>query len=223
MEGSIGQGGRQIMFDTRADITMPTMGAGQSLTVEADVVVPAEEETYLRIRRADGSMLFLPGIGLLPTELVGKWFSVGTPGEGDGIVVTPDPSLLTLQTQAVRVTNDRSYEDIDERSCYVYDVELDREAAFLFLKRVAEERDQPFDDKAAEDFLRSIEAVGTIWIDSESLVVRRIEWQIDSVGEAPEMHADISLHLSKHNEPVAILPPTGAVDLPSMTGSTLLF
>lgn len=210
--GTLADGGKRLSFGIDAEMTMGAERPAQTVEVIADVIVAGENETYVKLSKVDGSVLLLPGVGLVPEELLDRWLSLGSGSASGSDALTPDPSLIALQTQTITVTKDRSYEEIDGHRCYAYDVTLDPAKTMAFLERIATERGETFDRGAAETFIASYEARGTIWIDAATSVIRRITWIIDSApGSARPMDASFTLHLHKHNEPVEITPPTGAV------------
>ncbi len=210
--GSLAEAGRQLSFALDGTITTETEGFDQTVSIGADVTVAGEGEAYVRLRRADGGILMLPGVGLVPQELLGRWFRTGgTTASGSGL--TPDPGLIAMQTQVLTVTKDRSYEDVDGERCYAYDVILDRTKLLAFLERVARERGDPFEREQAIALLDAYDAEGTIWIDASTSVIRRVSWKFVSVGDAPHTRATLTLRFKNHNEPVTIVPPADASSL----------
>lgn len=209
LQGVLADAGRQLSFTADGTLSMKTDGLDQIVTVAGDVVVAGENEAYVRLRRADGGVLLLPGIGLVPEELLGRWYrTADTPSPTAAI--TSDPAFIAMQTRVLDVLEDRSYEEIDGERCYVYDVTIDREKMMAFLEQVALQRKEPFDRDAAVRMLDSYEATGTIWIDTSTAVVRRVRWLFKPIDEQEHGHMSLDIHISKHNEPVKIVPPTGA-------------
>ena len=212
--GTLADAGKQLAFTVDADMTMEQeAGVDQTVSVTGDVMVAGENETYLRISSVEGSVLFLPGVGIVPEEMLDTWFSLGGASATGSVSVTQDPSFIALQTQALAVIADRSYEEVDGKRCYAYDVTLDPEKTVTFLERIAQQKGEPFDRQAAASFISSYDVKGTIWIDAATDVIRRITWNIESMGEGPRVNASFSLHLTKHNEPVTITPPADAVPM----------
>lgn len=207
--GTMADGGRQLSFNMSGDLTLPADGPDQTVSIDADVIVADENETYLRIDRMEGSVLMLPGIGLLPADMQHRWFSMVT--QSGSSTVTPDPSFLELQTEALVVEADRSFQDIDGHECYVYDVALDPAKLLAFFERTAKERQQPFKREEAQEFIESIEAHGTVWIDAESSVLRSISWRLKNAPGHPEMSASFTVTFDNHDLPVEISPPADAV------------
>lgn len=213
-EGMLADAGRQLSFSFEGDVTMAADGLDQTVSVAGDIVVADEQETYLRIDRVDGSVLMLPGIGLVPTDMLDAWYLVGSGSGTSSMGVTPDPSFLAMQTQTLTVTKDRSYEELDGRDCYAYDVELDPAKMLSFLERTARDRGETFDRAEAETFLASFVATGTLWIDAETFVLRRITWNLENASGSPDMSGFFTLHFTDHDEPVEISPPADAVPFP---------
>lgn len=219
LDGNVAAGGQQVQFSVDGSMTMPTGGFDQTVSLNADVLVAGEDEVYIRFGSIEGNVLFLPGVGLVSPDMLDKWFSIGTAAAGEKI--TPDPSLLTMQTQVLKVLSDRSYEEVDGHKCFTYDVAIDTEKMLSYLERIALEQGKPFERESARTFLEKFNTKGTIWIDEESSVIRRISWVFES-KEEPRTGFSFSIRLSKHNEPVVIAPPTDAVPFPSsFTGATL--
>lgn len=223
-QGVLAEGGRQMSFSFDADVTSQEDGVDTTVSAAGDVVVAGENEAYIRLSRLDGSIPFLPGIGLVSEEALDTWFLSGSTSSG-AVAVSPDPSFIALQTRILTVTQDKSYEEIDGRDCYAYDVEIDQRKAVEFLEDTARQRGEPFDRTAAETFVASYVARGTMWIDAETSVIRQIAWSFESAPGTGDMSASLTLHLGKHDEPVEITPPSAysplsdllpAVSLPAL-------
>ncbi len=218
--GTMADGGRQLSFNLSGDMTMPADGPDQTVSIDADVIVADENETYLRVDKMEGSVLMLPGIGLIPAEMKHTWFSMITASGSTS--VTPDPSLLELQTETLSVERDRSFQDVGGHDCYVYDVTLDPAKFLAFLERTAEERKQPFKREEAQAFIDSIDAHGTVWIDAETSVIRSISWQLKNTPGHDDMSASFTLTFADHDVPVEIAPPADAVPLTDAMADTPL-
>ncbi len=210
--GVLGEGGRQLSFSFDADITTRNEGADQTVEAGGDIIVTGENESYMRITRADGSVLFLPGIGLVPEDMLNRWFALGGTSSG-AAAVTPDPSFIAMQTHALRVLRDRSYEKVDGFRCYAYDVTIDAPKLVEFLETTAKQREEPFDRPSAQALIDAYDAEGTVWIDESSSVIRRISWTFTGKDSSTHSRASLSLHLQDHNLPVKIAPPIGAVPM----------
>lgn len=220
MRGDMADGGRQLSFNLTGDMTMPADGPDQTVSVDADVIVADENETYLRIDRMEGSVLMLPGIGLIPSDMQHKWFSmISATG---ATAVTPDPSFLELQTQTLAVERDRSFQKVGGHECFAYDVTLDPEKFLAFLERTAQERGQPFKRDEARAFVDSIDAHGTIWIDAETSVIRSVSWQLKNTPGHADMSASFTATFDGHDEPVEIAPPADAVPFTDAMSSVQL-
>jgi hypothetical protein len=207
VEGTMADGGKRMAFRFDADVTTREEGADKTVSTEGDVVVAGENEAYVKLSRLDGSVLFLPGVGLVPDTALGRWFLAGSTASG-AVDVTPDPSFVAQQARTLAVTDDRSYEEVDGHRCYVYDVTVDHAKAVEFLAETANRQGKPFDKEAAETFVSSYDARGTVYIDAETSVIRRIDWTIDPApGQENGAGVVLRLHMSKHDEPVEISPP----------------
>lgn len=205
-QGTLADGGRHMSFSFDADVTSQGEGADQTVSAAGDVIVAGENEAYIRLTRVDGSIPFLPGVGLVSDDALDKWFLSGSASSG-AVSVSPDPSFIALQTRILAVTEDRSYQEIDGHECYVYDVEIDQRKAVEFLESIARQRGEVFDRQAAETYVASYVARGTMWIDADTSVIRRISWSFESAPGMGDMSASLTFRLSKHDEPVEIAPP----------------
>ncbi len=208
-EGVLADGGRQLQFSFEAKTTTPGETLNQTISIEGDVLVADEQETYLRLDSVTGSVPILPGVGLVPAEMLGQWFLIGSSAAAG--TVTPDPSFMTMQTESLQVVRDRSFEEVDGHDCYAYDVTIDRSKLLLLLESIAQEQDEPFARDQAEAFLSAYEAKGTVWIDAQTYVIREVTWIFENAPGAPAMEASLNMQLRDHNEPVEITPPADAV------------
>lgn len=215
INGLLADGGKQLSMTVDGDMIVPSDGLDQAVSVHGEIIVAGEGETYMKIARLDGSLPFLPGVGLVSDDMIDRWFRIGGGSSSGVVAITPDPSFLELQTQSLTVVQDRSFEQVDEHRCYAYDVTLDPAKTVAFLENVAAERNQPFDRAAAEAFVAAYAAKGTIWIDAETSVIRRITWSFEGTEE-PRAMLTFSLHLTEHNQPVMIVPPSDTVPLPAL-------
>ncbi len=223
-EGELADGGKRMAFSFNADVTMRAEGADQTVSAAGDVVVAGENEAYVKLSALEGSVLFLPGIGLVPESSLGTWYAVGGSGSGSlDAGVSPDPSFIAAQAKTLVVTDDRSYETVDGHDCYAYDVTVDPQKAVEFLAETASRQGKPFDRVAAETFVSSYDARGTLLIDAETFVIRRIDWIIDPAsGQKDGDRTSFSIHLDEHDAPVEISPPSDAKPFVELLSETPL-
>lgn len=223
-EGELADGGKRMAFSFDADVTMRAEGADQTVSAAGDVVVAGENEAYVKLSSLEGSVLFLPGIGLVPESALGTWYLAGGSGSGSlNAGVSPDPSFIATQAKTLVVTDDRSYETVDGHECYAYDVTVDPQKAVEFLAETASRQGTPFDRVAAENFVSSYDARGTLLIDAETFVIRRIDWTIEPAsGQEGADRTSFSIHLNGHDEPVEISPPADARPLSELLSATPL-
>jgi hypothetical protein len=222
--GKLADGGKRMAFSFEADVTMRMEGVGQTVSTAGEVVVAGENEAYVKLSSLDGSVLFLPGIGLVPDSSLGTWYMVG--GSGSGSLdsgVSPDPSFIAAQAKTLVVTDDRSYETVDGHECYAYDVTVDPQKAVEFLAETASRQGKSFDRAAAETFVSSYDARGTVLIDAETFVIRKIDWVIEPAsGRESADKTSFSIRLSEHDAPVEISPPSDAKPLVELLSETPL-
>jgi hypothetical protein len=192
--------------------------------VAGDVVVAGENEAYVKLSSVQGSVLFLPGIGLVPESALGTWYLAGATASGStDAAVSPDPSFIATQAKTLVVTDDRSYETVDGRECYAYDVAVDQQKALEFLAETASKQGVPFDRAAAETFVSSYDARGTLLIDAETFVIRRIDWTIEPASGSEGLgRTSFAIRLREHDVPVEIAPPTDFKPLSELLSATPL-
>jgi hypothetical protein len=145
------------------------------------------------------------------SRLLGAWWKLPSKDEGKTTEsISPDPSLLRMQADVIKVTKDHGLEKINDHDTYHYDVTIDPEKLLTFMRSEAEERHQVFNEDQASQFLQTFQATGEVWIDSESFFIRRLEWNVTSSEEKKEssLHANLHLDLTDHNTAPEISPPT---------------
>lgn len=221
-DGTLADGGKRMSFAFSVDTTIRGTGADRTVSAKGDVVVAGENEAYVRLDRVDGSILYLPGIGLVPEEALHRWIRTGQGIATADDDLTPDPAMIARQTRTLDVVRDRSYQTIDGRKCFVFDVTIDHDRMLAFLEETARTRGESFDRAAAETFLSSYESEGVAYIDASTYVIRRIDWTFSAAPGQPDMEGSFSIRLRDHDAPVEITPPSDAASLDDVLPDTTL-
>jgi hypothetical protein len=152
-----------------------------------------------------------PSLSFAPLEAIrGRWVRMPA-SESSSLQtgVTPDPSFLRAQAQVITVTRDKGLQNIHGRDAYSYDVALNKEKLFAFLRASAAERNEAFDSSSAEAFATAFSATGGLWIDAADFFVHRLTWDMESKAD-DGLTAKIDVEFTDHNKAPGIVPPPQA-------------
>jgi hypothetical protein len=189
---------------------------GKPLSVAADVIVAGEDDTYVNVRTITSSdptsALRSPFFNLITNQ----WWRLPAADKKSAASVTPDPRLLQLQTQAVHVTKNHGMVEVDGKLSYHYDLAIDQEKLLDYLRQVAQERKETFDEADWRKTFESLKMDGSAWIDADSFELNRMQWNIHSSDAQKPLDLVFDVSFSDHNAAPVIAPPTGAKDLPSL-------
>lgn len=209
-EGAIQDAGRQL------EMTIDVRGSrakdnGDSLSINADIIVLDSREVYLKIAELSLSDSAVQDPGAQLSSLLGEtWWSLTPPVSSDAVPISPDPAYLRMQAETVRIVKDHGITDLSGRDVYLYDVEIDPEKFRSFLAL------QPSGSGVTLDTIPWGE--GTLWIDASTFVLYRARWNIVMEQDAT---LRIDVVLRNHQEPVAIEPPQQALPFPTIGTDTL--
>lgn len=214
--GRMQHGGEQLQFaltgDGRAGPENSEQGYGWH--VRADVVVAGENEVYLAVHELSTD----PPDALLPPGflqgLLGQWWRLPQRAAHAPAGITPDPKLLTMQTEVIDVARDRGIETHLGRQAYHYDTTINREKLLQFLEEVARERKEPPDRAGWEAMIAEADAQGQLWIDTETFFVLGLQWTITAQMKEKPLHIAVQMELSDVNAAPPIEPPSDARPLP---------
>jgi hypothetical protein len=213
--GRMQGGGADLAFHLRLDISMRPAGEDtKDLSVQGDMTILGEDETYLRITslQSDDPALSSP----LTAGLLDQWFLLPSGGSGaTRATATPDPRLLRMQTDVMRVTRDRGIVDHGDRDAYHYDVTLDEPKLLAFLEEVARQRGDVPPVNEWKAWLDATTFEGEAWIDAETFELLRLQWTVESTDAASPMTAHVGLHLTMHNQAEPISPPASSKPFPA--------
>lgn len=227
VDGRLQGGGVQTQLALQLDgeIRMPGVPAS-SVQADLDIIVAGRDEVYLRINSVESNPSFPLLSSPILQEFQGQWWQLRDNGSYQSpSSVTPDPRLLRAQSEVVRVARDHGIERYDSRNVYRYDVVFDPEKFASFLGEIDRLRgeEQPngagFDPLAVTAALLGVGATGQLWIDAETFLLRRIEWDVSvKTGETDFLNVSLQVHLFDHGQAPAITLPDGAkMFVPSVT------
>lgn len=201
--GRMTDGGRQMQttIDLRA-----------THTLEGTPLVNATLNGELIMLNGEGVFLLLDDLSLTGNDPLvnavsfptGQWMRMGA---GSGKILqagTPDPRLLALQTQVVRVTQRHDMTNVHGRNTYHYSVEIDPQKLERYLQEAGQ---TPLTSEDREQW-KTMQAAGELWIDAETFVLHRAHWELRQPTTAFSLEVDIT----EHNEDMTISPPANAVD-----------
>lgn len=209
VEGNMQQGGNQL------DLAFSTQGARtstqQSLTWKATghLIVLSPQESYMTVENLESTPT-LPMFALPEFEnFVGTWYRLPST-TAPSPTLTPDPRLLRLQSDAVRVTKDHGIETIDGKSMYHYDVSIDPERLRTYLQETTQDNGS---DQQMMEQLSKYDAAGEIWIDADTFLLTKAVWNItQKEKEGPFL--TISMSLSDPGLQVTVTAPENAQPFP---------
>ncbi len=186
----------------QATVKLEGTAAQQPLSIAADIIMAGPHEAYVKEQR------------------IGQWWKLPSDTQTLGTEITPDPRLLELQLQSVRVVRDEGMTELHGKLHYHYALEIDKTKLLQFLRQSAQEQQQHFDAEQWEEALKNTEMAGAVWIDSERFNVGKLQWTLR--GKSTEIPWNLSFEISFNdfNAAPVIVPPPGATDLPA--DSTLL-
>jgi hypothetical protein len=208
-DGVMQQGGRQLRMNIS---TSGKTAEGMNWNGIGEMIVLSENEVYMNIREASTEppqpMLMFSTF----TQTTGRWLQLPTQNEGVATdTITPDPRLLRMQSDVIRVVRDRGLVNLDGRDAYRYDVEVDpvRLAAFLQETNQGESIADTIIDQ-----LNGIDADGEIWIDAENFLLTRANWTvvIPQNGSMTTLH--IQMQLTDIGIQAPIIAPSPVEPLP---------
>lgn len=226
IEGALNDGGRIV--SAAIDTTVryrDAEGAEQSLHAIVDTVSIAAQRFYFFVRAlqtdpADAGLLDPAVI----QSIAGAWWMIAKEDGGDEISVAPSARLLQSQASVVRVTRELGVERLSGEPTYHYGVALDPERLIVYLRDLAEERGDPFEEQKVRREIHLLQATGELWISAKDFRVMQVRWEIPSLTlpEGSVARAEISVKLSQFGSaaPVEIPPdarpfPSGAILVPA--------
>ena len=202
-EGTIVNGGRQTAFTGTVN--------GPGIAVEGDVVSEFQRDLYVRISN------FTASGQNAPQELINVWWRLrGTGSTLPPPSVAPDPWFLRSQAAAVDVTKDRGIEQLDGEDVYAYDVAVREMELFNLLEQAARDRGETVDREDLERQWERYDLRGTLWIDADDFLIRKLEWELRSrPDDGAAMEVVLKADVLDHDRAAAPAVPVDARPLPA--------
>ncbi len=208
-DGLMQQGGRQLRMNVT---TSGNTSDGMAWSGIGEIIVLSENEVYMNIQQANAvpphPLLLSPAF----SQLTGKWLQLPPQDTSTTTdVLTPDPYLLRLQSDVIRVVRDRGIVNLNGRDAYRYDVEVDPERLAAFLQ------ESSVDASAAESLLQGlagVKAEGEIWIDAENFLLTRANWHLSLPQVESADDINIQMQLTDIGVQASIVAPSPVEPFP---------
>jgi hypothetical protein len=218
MAGRMANAGQQLQFSLRSDIErVDSQNNSSDINVSADFIIGGEKDVYMKVH----ALTVTPPGKILSPELVShllnQWWLIPTE-TGSRLTATPispDPSMLQMQTEVISVVKDKGLSKINGRLSYEYEVAVDQTKMQNYLANLYRLKGGKTPD--SEEQFRNMNAKGMLWIDAESFVIHKIVWDITSTDPVRPQTAHIDVSINDHNVPVIITLPEAAVPFPSIS------
>lgn len=183
--------------------------ANQPFSATVDVSYSAQGDVLARLSGIEGQGLqsWLPPA--IQAAMMQRWVRVVR--GSTGALVTPEPQLLTVEAEALEVTEDMGDEIIGTTQTVHYALRLDPKKLRAYMQRAAADRGQTFSPETFEAELGAMDATGEVWIDPKTAYVHRLRWQVSRDGPQP-VAIDALINLSHHNAATRALKPTNVMD-----------
>ncbi len=201
-DGILRDAGEEVQ--TAGVIEVKNSESNSASNIELEVIVGANRDVNVRVGSVSGDDPLVASPALRAME--GAWYRLPSESGASIDPVSPDPQLLRLQAEVVKVTHDYGTENVDGADAYHYAVSIDPQKLEQFLAQAAEEQHATFDPSSTRDFFIAHSVTGDLWIDQSTSFVRRIRW-IVSPKDGGSVTANVTISLTDHNEAPEIQPP----------------
>ncbi|MDD3896591.1 MAG: hypothetical protein PHU04_01950 [Candidatus Peribacteraceae bacterium] len=146
-------------------------------------------------------------------KIAGTWWRIPAQQPSGSVPITPDPGLLQAQVEVVKVTREYGIRTLDGAQVFHYDVTMDPELLMTFLRKVAEEKGESFDEAEVRKSVERMRMEGELWIDADTYHVRKLEWKIEQ-DPADDRGAQVTvvfrMNMRDHNKADPITLPERA-------------
>lgn len=212
IQGTFQSSAKQAHFTVNGGGKMADGDGESSLQGNVEVILAGQNEMYVHIHDVSVE----PEDGLMRQEMIdkvkGSWWQLPPDPQAQDLPtsVTPDPRLLQAQTQVVVVTNDHGLTKLDGHDVYHYDVSIDPDKLIAYLKQsVPEGQDASEDEAQLRDMLSRTDVLGTMWIDAQSYLPRKVQWKIAKKPNQPgaTYTLEVTMAFTDHNAVAPITPP----------------
>ena len=211
-DGILTDGGHQLLFDFDASTTMP--GIDESNRLKGSVAVGGEDDVYMRFDLIEGLVLQAIVGPDAASAWVGRWWKLPSQNAETTPAITPDPSVLHMQSQVLRVVQDLGIESFEGADVYHYEVEIDQAKLRAYLQSVLEARGEPVDAVVLDQQAASIAGSGDVWIDADAFYLRRVRWSLRNPTNPHGFRAEIDARLNSFNAAGPIELPVEADPFP---------
>ncbi|MDD5469805.1 MAG: hypothetical protein PHO92_03345 [Candidatus Peribacteraceae bacterium] len=186
----------------------PVRGKGK-----VELMTAGDSDTFFFLHELEGDeeqSLFNPeAVG----KVAGKWWRIPGQQRAGSVAITPDPGLLQAQVEVVKVTREYGIRTLDGAQVFHYDVTMDPDLLVTFLRKVAEEKGEEFDETEVRKSVGRMRMEGELWIDADTYYVRKLEWQIEQ-DPADDRGAQVTIlfrmSMRDHNKADPIILPESA-------------
>lgn len=218
LAGRMANAGQQMQFSLRSEIErVDTQNSTSDISVSTDFIIGGEHDVYMKLN----ALTVIPPSKIVTPELVAhmmnQWWHI--PSDTGSLLpatpISPDPSMLQMQTEIISVVNDKGLTTINGRSSYLYDVTIDQSKMQDYLANIYRRKGKkPMENEVQ---FRNMNAKGMLWIDAESFVIHRIVWDLSSTELSNPQNAHIDISIKDHNAPMTIALPESAAPFPSIS------
>lgn len=204
-DGVLSSGGKQFQFTIALNGSYNAKGVSHTVDAQADVAVAGQRDVFFRLR----SLSIAPSQDAISQQtidsILNQWWKLPVDESASTSDISPDPQLLRLQASVMRVLEDKGIESVSGSDAYHYRVSLDAEKFLAFLQASAAKRGESYDSATATAAVQLFSGVGDLWIDRETMFMRKIDWQFGSKEQQRPVSIRISASLSDYNH--VQLPP----------------
>lgn len=212
--GSMTDFGRQVAMHAAVELTGSEATMSVDGTLDFDVVSDASEHvSYFKVNAIDVEPANALASFGMAEAMKGAWWKVSSSAQDDasvGQTIAPDPRLLHMQTQSLRILADLGDDSVDGFRCRKLSVTVDPEKFGAFLKESSASEEEIAEAQAMFD---TTDIAGEIWIDSGNHSIRQLRWSFAKKPDAPGSGTYafvVLLRLFDHNAVTPVVLPENA-------------
>ncbi len=209
LNGTLNNAGRDTQLGVAATGTI--RDATQSYDIDANVQTISldnGENVYLKLDKLDTSPAYPPLSGKQLLSFMNRWWKLPSDKKpADAQAITPDPRLLRAQTEIVSVTSDHGIRSVDGHNVYMYDVTIDHAKLAAFLRTLATQNAQAFDESQTEAFWQMFDAKGSLEINADTFAIEQLTWKLEPTKGSEVPAITFTIHFSNQNHAANIAAP----------------
>ncbi len=181
---------------------VPSSGiATEPIEAAGEVRLVSGTEQYVRLQK----------LSILPEEarpFLNTWWKLPTAGSGEmlSVEVTPDPVMLTAQSESVRLLRDDGIVQRNGEDTYHYAVTVDAEK----LETVLAAMNETDEDEPLPEWLNAEQVEGELWIGADDFILREARWLVRETAENPLPRGTLRFSLDDINDAPAVSVPPNA-------------